>query len=216
MGVVDLIFPRICFGCGEKGGYFCDDCVFRLERRPAICPMCGRHSMDGWVHARCERVQGLDRLISPYRYYGLLQRAIKRVKFSSSWDVLGDLVELLYIELPSFSEEWVVMSVPMYKKKRNARGFDQAGVIAGLLARRLQTPYAQLLKRVRPTKAQYGMDKKERAENVRGVFSLKKAVGAKRIILVDDVWTSGSTMRECCKVLKRGGVEQVWGVALAR
>lgn len=216
MGVVDLLFPRICFGCGDRGGYFCDDCVSKLERRSPICPMCRRHSIDGWVHARCERARGIDRLVAPYRYSGSLQKAIKKVKFASSWDVLGELVDLLSGEIPNIEDEWVVVSVPMYRKKIRLRGFDQAGVIAGLLARKLQIPYVQLLKRIRSTKAQYGLDKKERAENVRGVFSLNKVVDVKKVLLVDDVWTSGSTMRECCKVLKRGGVEQVWGVVLAR
>lgn len=115
---------------------------------------------------------------------------------------------------------FVVTAVPMFVQKERARGFNQANRVAKLLAKSSQAPLFELLERVRPTKPMYGLTKHERQENIAGVFRLKdhhiNIPKRQKIILVDDVWTTGATMRECAGVLKKAGVGKVWGVVLAR
>lgn len=168
----------------------------------------------------------MDRLIVPFRYTGGLQRALKRVKYSSSWDVVSQLVDVLIGAAPeelSLDASWEVSAVPLYVSKERSRGFNQAEAMGVSLARVLGLQYASLLSRKRATRAQYGLGKKEREENVRGAFAISNKLLAtghelagRNILLVDDVWTTGATMKECAKVLKRNGVREAWGIALAR
>lgn len=218
MGILDAIFPKKCFGCGNLGGYFCEKCVSGLERRRLICPMCTRESVGGWVHGRCRTARGMDRLIAPFRYAGAFQFALKRVKYSSSWEVLQAMFDVFFAEAEDFFSDYegVVVGVPMYSQKERSRGFNQAEMLGRMLAHRLGVKYLPVLIRTRKTKSQYGLSKKERGENIRGAFQLSGDVKDKKVLLVDDVWTSGATIRECGKVLKRGGAKEVWGVCLGR
>lgn len=114
----------------------------------------------------------------------------------------------------------VVCSVPMWKKNMRERGFNQAEILARGLGERLEIVYCDVLLRTRETEAMYGLNKKERKENIKGAFEVNiknlDKIGGKNVILIDDVWTTGSTMKECCKVLHRCGVNKVWGITLAR
>jgi len=109
-------------------------------------------------------------------------------------------------------EESMVTSVPMWKQKERERGFNQAKILAQLLGNNVD-----LLERVRETKAMFGLSKNDRQININGAFRVvTKDQILGRVIVVDDVWTTGATMRECVKVLKKAGVGEVWGVTLAR
>jgi ComF family protein len=147
----------------------------------------------------------------------MVQRCLKKVKYKSSWEI----VKLLYqiSGLPKI-EEGVVVSVPMWRQKERMRGFNQAAIIAELIAKDNGLKQIELLERVRETKPMYGLDKQAREVNVNGAFRIKqnlrdKLVGA-RVILVDDVWTTGATMKECGKLLKSAGVREIWAITLAR
>lgn len=139
------------------------------------------------------------------------------MKYKSAWDILNFLYRLcVFPEITG-----IVTSVPMWREKERERGFNQAQIVAQLLGNNIN-----LLERVRETKPMYGLKRKDRLKNVCDAFRLNpkseilnlpdRQAGPKLIVLVDDVWTTGSTMRECAGVLKRAGVGEVWGVTLAR
>jgi len=221
VGVAEWLFPKACFGCGAGGGYFCQDCRLKLEGARAICPMCGETSIDGWVHPRCRKNWGVERLIAPFRYTGTLKKGIKRVKYSSSWEIVREMGEfwsrLVVREIGEIAGGTVVTWIPMYERKKRRRGFDQAEILARRFAKEMGVSCEQLIERVRETGAMYELDKKKRAENIRGVFGVKKGeYKGKTVIVVDDVWTTGSTMREAAKELMRRGAKRVWGAVVAR
>ncbi len=116
----------------------------------------------------------------------------------------------------------LVVPVPLYRHRFNWRGFNQAEEIARCVSERLGVDYANVLLRTRNTKQQARLkDRKERFENIRGAFVVKKMlrdgfVRDKRVLLVDDVWTSGATMRECGRVLRKAGAGRVGYFVLAR
>lgn len=217
MSLVDWIYPIICVGCKREGEYICGDCRKKLIVPEAICPMCCKPSLNGWTHPRCRSKYGMERLIVGLPYRGMVQDCLKKVKYKSAWDILNFLYRL---QIPDIRlQENIVTAVPMFAKKARERGFDQAEIIAQLLAKDLQGQSLKVLERVRETKPMFGLTRKERQKNIEGAFSLNpksEILNPKLVVLVDDVWTTGSTMRECAEVLKRAGAREVWGVALAR
>ncbi len=210
MGIVDLLFPKVCIGCGREGEYVCAECQNKLIKPEEICPMCTRSSLDGFTHPRCRGKFGIDRLLVGMPYQGLVQKCLKKVKYKSNWDI----VECLYI-LCRFEDflETDATYVPMWKKKEQERGFNQAEIVAKLVARGNQI---KLLERCRETKPMFGLSKPERQKNIENVFRFVGESCPEKVLLVDDVWTTGATMRECAKVLKQNGVKIVWGLTIAR
>ena len=155
----------------------------------------------------------MERLVVGLPYRGMVQDCLKKVKYKSAWEIIKFLYELGKFE----KFEGLVTYVPMWRGKERVRGFNQAKILAEATGNRID-----LLERVRETRPMFGLSKKDRGENVGGAFRINpksqilQFSNAARVILVDDVWTTGSTMRECAKVLKRAGASEVWGVALAR
>ena len=217
MNIVDWIYPRRCVGCGREGAYICGECEGGMRGVLPICPECGNDNRAGWRHKECE--SAIDRLIVRWRYHGVVKRLIKKIKFESSWGMVEEIGRMWTGELATCrGENWVVSSVPMYVKKRKARGFNQAELLGRELAKYIGAEYLELLVRNRETVPMFGLKRKEREANVGGSFEVVLEEGClpRKVMLVDDIWTTGSTIRECAKTLRSAGVEEIWGVALAR
>jgi len=107
----------------------------------------------------------------------------------------------------------------MWGGKEQSRGFNQAEIFAQLISKQFNSKSLKLLERVRDTKPMFGLNKNERKLNVRDSFRMKSGrdldISEKKMLLVDDVWTTGATMRECVTVLKRSGAKEIWAVVLA-
>ncbi len=228
MNILDIVFPKVCVGCKREGKYICDKCQGKLVVPEQICPTCCKPSLDGWTHPRCCRWSGMERLIVGLPYRGMVQQCLKKVKYKSAWEIIKFLYGLCVFEGIG---DGMITSVPMWRAKERMRGFNQAEIIGKLLATSYKVPYLVMLERVRKTKPMFGLTRKKRKENIEGAFLinpkfeilnpqqipiLKSEIRNKIIVLVDDVWTTGATMRECARVLKRGGVQEVWGITLAR
>ena len=125
--------------------------------------------------------------------------------------------ELLKNTIGQFPAETVLVPIPLYWLRRLWRGFNQSEVLGILMAKKLGVDLrTDLIRRVRKTKPQVELKGKKRKENVAGAFRINKAVLPFAIILFDDVWTTGTTLRTCGATLKRAGVKFVWGMTLAR
>lgn len=223
MGVFDWLFPKTCVGCGSWGAYLCSDCVnlFSLTKH-LICPVCKKPSITGETHARCKTALGMDGLVSSFMYKGMMRRLIAKLKYRMVTDLFTDLIEVwvsLGIWEVLINKQWLVVGVPLHKSRYRWRGFNQADELGKRIAMYFGWEFGEgILSRIKQTKPQVGMKAIERRENMRGVFACvgKELIYDKDILLIDDVWTTGSTMRECAKVLKRAGAGSVWGVTLAR
>lgn len=191
MSIVDWIFPKYCAGCGREGKYICDKC------------------------AKSVRMRG-----ETLAYEGNVRKIIKEIKFRGSYEMIKELIDLWEIKTGVWKiEGGVVAAVPMWGLKKRIRGFNQAELIARELARRWKVQYVELLARIRETKPMYGLNKQERKENVKGAFQINipntDVINIHKCILVDDIWTTGSTLRECEKVLIHAGIKQVIKVVIA-
>lgn len=232
VGVLDLIFPKKCIGCGKMGGYVCGECSVGLWEEEQICPGCHRNSRYGVRHVYCKDLYGLDGLTCLWAYEGIAKKIIKKAKYKYYFDVLEFLIlnfnpvalrEQFEINVPMtkfiefLNTKPVVVPVPLHLVRERERGFNQAEVIGNLVARYWMLDTRSLLIRTKDIGHQVGRTRQERLKSVAGVFSLKSNIyHLKSVLLVDDVWTTGATLSECCKILKQNGAKTVWGLVLAR
>lgn len=225
----DFLFPKRCVGCNKIGGYFCNQCVANLEQSELVCPFCERLSIGGVTHPVCRRRFGLDGLWSLGVYSGALKKAIQKLKYRWVRELAGELVNLQIdywakhspLILDKITKDrgqgWIITAVPLHKSRQNWRGFNQSELLGKLLADRIGLKYENLLIRTKNTKTQVGLLSSDRKKNIKGAFGKSNYYSPiTNVLIVDDVWTTGSTLRECCYVLKRGGARTVWALTLAR
>ena len=208
-------------GCGSLGEYICAECINKLpEAKYQKCPMCEGRSIRGRTHKRCKKAWGMDGLVGVFRFSGVMRRMIRKYKFAYVSDLVGDLSEAMIsfgnMEILAKKNFTLVTGVPLHKSRQKERGFNQSFLIAEKVAEYLSIPFDEkVLKRVKNTKVQSGLVRRERVKNIKGAFELVGDVKDKKVLLVDDVWTTGSTMRECVKTMKKNGAKEVWGLVLA-
>ncbi len=237
--VLDLIFPPRCAICrdflwrAEKeidpaDRALCQGCIDRFrEVDSPLCPLCGL-PLASWVEEDhyCEnclrRRPQYEWARAVYTYEGSLREAIHQFKFAGKSQLAGTLGKLLALAtkkwLPDLSD-YLLMPVPLHPRRLRERGFNQSLLLARQVASRLGAELDPLsLSRVRYTKPQTGLRGDERRKNVRRAFSCSNhsSLKGKDVILVDDVTTTGSTLNECARALKRSGAKRVFGTALAR
>lgn len=225
---LDFLFPRKCLGCGRTGSYFCSICLnLVLLKDEPICPECGRLSVGGLTHPGCRKAWGLDGLTSIFTYKGIMEKGIKKLKYRFITDIAADLVELFLSfcgENKAFvnfcQNQPVLISVPLYPQRERWRGFNQAQLLGQMIAKNLGLKLApDLLRRVKQTQPQVDLTKTQRRRNIANAFKISQHLNYSlptSVLLFDDVWTSGVTLREAGKILKRSGVGKVWGLTLAR
>ena len=216
----DFLFPRRCLGCRKWGNYFCPACcplILPLEKQ--ICPVCQKPSGSGQTHPRCQTKYSLNGLISVFPYQGMIKEAIKKLKYRFVTDLAEELIDLVVISLPPlFPKKAFLLPVPLHPKRQRWRGFNQAELLGEMLAKKKGWPIrSHLLSRIKYTSPQVKLKGKARQKNIKGVFEPQpKARLGSKLILFDDVWTTGSTLKEAARMLKRRKSKEVWGLTLAR
>lgn len=229
MKLLDWLFPKACYGCGKLGYYLCQSCISRLPQSDLVCPACERASIGGLTHPLCQRKYGLDGLWSLGSYQNPLKEAIHKLKYRFVADLASTLVDLMldyWVRFtPAFFDEirkegvknWQIVPVPLHFKRERSRGFNQSALLGKLLASKMGLKYSDALARIKNTKSQVGLESQARKANIKDAFSLTSRFTLNaNILLIDDVWTTGSTLKECCYILKRGGANKVWALTLAR
>lgn len=220
--LLNFVYPKYCYFCKTGGRYICANCVksylnINWEHR---CHVCGKVCKVGFIHKECEKYTYLDGLIYVLMYDDAVKRIIYDIKYGFNFDILSEIGEMMgkYLRLYKFSEDAVLVSVPLHKRKLKYRGFNQAGILAKKIEKVSGFSYLPLLERVRDTDAQANLGREERENNLRDVFTCKNlySVKHKKIIIIDDIYTTGVTMRECAKLLKKCGAEKVYGFVFAK
>ena len=226
MNITDLFFPKKCLECGRAGSYICASCIAKLETLSQVCVECGRPAIDGMTHISCKRPLSLDGLIFVWPYGGVVRKAILALKYKYAKEIAEELASycVLFLQkrkvvLPPKS---TLIPIPLYWYRENWRGFNQVEEIGKLVAKDMNWDFApDIIVRKHLKKPQAQLRKEERSKNIRGVFSLNPKIqpliiNHQSLILFDDVFTTGSTLKEATKVLKRNGVKNVWGLTIAR
>lgn len=219
--ILELIFPRFCLGCYKPGSYLCHQCQNKIPFiKITLCPLCERPSPYGQTHPGCQASFSLDGLTILSDYGGLTKTVIKKLKYHSVFELTTTLVQLFlkkYPQLPIKAD--FITFIPLHSRRERERGFNQALLLTKLLAKNYKIPCCPFLVKKINTQPQMSINNwQQRKANVKNVFSFCKTyvLKEKTVILVDDVATTGATLGEAAKVLKRNGACKVWGLVVAR
>ena len=225
---VDLLFPKTCLGCDSEGDWVCSACLSALKRyRLIACAGCGRN-VQGGSHAcsSCLEKFCLSDLQIAFDYNDpLVQKMIHALKYEYIEELSGVLGKFLAENAVGCYRQYEVLCpVPLHKRRLLERGFNQSELLARAVGEILGIPvHADLLLRTKYTQPQVGLARERRLTNVSGAFGLHPRFFAlagsaqrERIWLIDDVFTTGSTLFECAKVLKKSGYHEVGALVVAK
>jgi ComF family protein len=235
--LINFLYPPHCAGCErrlplESRQRVCGSCLASIERLPEpLCAVCGvplaTSGGSGWC-GRCAESPpyfGRARAIARYRADAdeetqMLPALIRRHKYGLDQSLSHALAECLSDPLPLDGADYdVIMPVPLHLARLRWRGFNQAALLGNAIARRLERPLdAASLVRVRETDPQTGKTMRERRSNIRNAFAIRRPgrIANRRILLVDDVMTTGATVDECARALLEAGARRVDVLTLAR
>lgn len=228
----DVLFPPTCVGCDKFGEIICKGCQKSFElRQSLVCPGCGKASPYGELHNKCK--SDLDGLVGFWRHDASLRVIIHQIKYAGYYESLGLLADI-YAKHAAILQNKpfqsflgtnpIILPIPLHKRRLRVRGFNQAGLFARHLARFWQLRFSKnILQRYIYTTPQAGLSHQKRRQNVANSFKIsEKALQnsnyflGENFILVDDVWTTGSTMKNCAKALKILKPGKIWGLVIAR
>jgi len=227
--ILDLFSPKFCFSCRKEGTYLCNDCRAYLEilqeqyclcKEPTIllkkCQRCRTKKLDGLYFAVPYQKPLIKKLIQYFKYEPFIKELAKTLALL--------IIEhfLLLEKRPGFLHSkagFILAPIPLDEKRLKWRGFNQAEELGKELSKFLNIPlFSDCLIKIKKAVPQVELSDENRRENIKGAFACQKSekVKGKEILLVDDVYTTGSTMEECAKVLKEAGAKKVIGIVIAR
>lgn len=226
--VLSILFPNACCICGEilhrtENG-ICKDCkgAFVLVQAPT-CKHCGKPVKEVWQEfcfdCSTHRGEYLKRGFALWEYNSVAKKAMMNYKYAGYQEIAGyfagEIIKNLGVELRKL-EIQAIVPVPLYDGKLRYRGFNQAELIAREIAKRLEVPcYTEWLVRVKNTKPQNALDDKERFENLKDAFVFKEErLFCQKILLIDDIYTTGTTINECAKQLRMWGALEVYSLCV--
>lgn len=214
------LMPHDCLLCGIATGeaLICGDCFAALPHhdQPA-CPQCALPTPDGQLCGRClNNSPAFDRAVAAFDYRYPLAEVLHNFKYAGQLALGRFLAETLLERVQH--ERWpdVLLPMPLHPARLRERGFNQAAEIAKRAALATALPLSfDLLAKVRDTAPQASLPWKDRQANMKGAFACTADITGKRIVLIDDVMTTGATLNEAAKALKKSGATDVavWVVA---
>ena len=232
--LLNIFFPRICLGCKKEGSWLCDDCFSTIEiQHFQYCPFCKEkvRIFQGKCQGKCnkhlkKKLDGLyfaapynqplvKKLITKFKY----EPFIKELTFSLSLIIIAHLKLSLEDKLNEIFQNAVFIPIPLSQDRFRSRGFNQAKEIGKILSNVFKVPFlTKTLFKIKKTKPQVGLSLEEREKNVKGIFLVENSdlIKNKKIFLIDDVFTTGSTMEEAAKTLKKSSAKEVWGIVVTR
>lgn len=200
----NLLFPARCLVCGERiepGGVFCNHC-----RKSSLGPpLERRYSLEG------SGAEGLW-IISPMEHRGGWRNSLYRFKFRGKRALAAPFGRAMADALRQASGQTFdcVAWVPLTDRRRWKRGYDQSELLARAVARELGLPCVPLLEKVKNTRIQHDLSRREREKNIKNAYRADRQAEGKRILLVDDIVTTGATLRECAAALYKAGAGRIF------
>lgn len=223
---LDLIFPPVCVGCGGAGHNFCPRCAQAVEPVPLPqCACCGRpqpHATPRCAACRGEPVHPLRLSRAAALHTHPLREAIHALKYEQQPELAAPLAR--YLVAVFALSPWdglaaaidAVTPVPLHAQRLEERGYNQSALLAAAFCAAMGLAFEPgWLARCRETRQQVGLDAAQRRANVAGAFAATPAVAGRTLLLIDDVFTTGATLRACAAAALDQGAKAVYGLTLA-
>lgn len=220
----DSLFPRFCFVCKSEGELFCEKCKHTFELSiVADCPVCHEKSLEGKPCRACQSQTLLQSHMALFSYKDKkIAHILHEIKYhyvEEYFDFFRDFISQYFrLYRSAYENIDIIAFVPLHKRRYAERGFNQAKVFADMVADELDLPCESVIERKRYTKQQMKLKRENRLHNLKEAFFIpdNTKIMNKNILLVDDVFTTGSTLGECAKQLKNAGARHIYGFSIGR
>jgi len=218
--VAERLAPQDCFVCGGAAGgqAVCPECLAELPPQPALaCPICALPTPDGLVCGHClSAPPAFDATRAVFSYAFPVDRMVQALKYHRRLALARFFADCLQRVPPPPGAD-LILPMPIHVQRLRERGFNQSVELARPLARAWGLPLARtLVRRTRDTPAQAGLTRAARMANLRGVFVCEGSLAGRHVWVVDDVMTTGTSLNELARTLKRHGAARVENLVLAR
>lgn len=222
--LLNLFFPKKCVCCGKYNHFLCFECASAIQKvRTLTCLYCGKISKSAAVCVNCKKSKNIyfsSALIAANYNSKPVKEIIHNLKYCGLTDLANMCGELVKDSLSRIEiyGDYLITYVPLHWKKERKRGYNQSKLIAQYVAKELNIPFCDLLEKTVDTKNQVGLKKVDRLTNIVGAFKIlnKNLVNGKKVIIIDDVITTGSTLNECAKILKENGAKKIIVAVVAK
>ncbi|GHO84563.1 ComF family protein [Dictyobacter formicarum] len=223
--LLDILFPPQCAQCKVSGAILCPRCIASISWfTPPLCHICGLPGAGTTLCARCQHQPlQLSGVRAPGSYQEPLRSCIRALKYQGNRrlsEPLGQLLAQAYHKYAMRAD--LVIPVPLHQEKLQQRGYNQSQLLAESCARQLQLPLSTtLIHRIHSAPAQVTLTAQQRRKNLQGAFRCTQnhttqSLLNRRILIIDDVCTTGATLEACAAPLFAAGARAVWGLVLAR
>lgn len=223
---IDLFFPRICFGCDirlhAEEIILCSNCESTLNFLIDVCEICGSPENPSACPVCNSNEFVFDKARSVFPFSATVQNLIHELKYNEMKRItkyLGEHVSKYLHNFQPFENIDIIVPVPLHKVKKRARGFNQSELLSKEISIHMNWLHIpNLVLRNRFTDTQTKLDRKQRQENVSGAFILNSKINIqnKNILIVDDVFTTGSTVNSICELLKKNHADRIFVLTIAR
>ncbi len=220
----DLLYPKMCVFCGKYETFLCANCFEKIEVvKTRTCFYCGKLCKNGKICLECKRKYRSS--ISAAVWSGLysnkvLKELIHSYKYNGILEISEILSEMLTITIKNNLkyQDYIVVPVPLSRAKLSKRGFNQSEIIARKISENLGVFGGAAITRRRDTRSQVGLSREERVRNMKDSIICidPDLIFGRKILLIDDVATTGTTLNECAKVLLANGAKRVDAAFIAR
>lgn len=214
--IIELLAPAACVGCDREGDWLCSGCLDNKITVPdPACFSCEKLTRGGITCLVCLETSELTQVSCGAIYHGAVKELIRVLKFKRGRSAAGVGAQLILQQLPRNVGIDMVTAVPISPARYRERGYNQSEQIAKIISQQLGVPYRSTLMRS-SSAHQVGRGRGERLAAIRGSFKLIRSVDGQRILVIDDVLTTGATLAECAATLSAAGAASVQGATVAR
>lgn len=220
---LDSLFPYRCYFCSQEGEPVCNKCLTKLPRlETQQCIVCQKPNFLGLTHEKCKTKYTPEGIISIFPYH-----EVSRLIIEGKYNFIAKIFEILGSEIAEFLlaqgytsmfNNFIVTPLPLSSSRLKWRGFNQSSILANVISAKLGLKFQETLVRKKHIKSQKDLPKAERSMNVAGCFAISAGQHPKnqKILLVDDVITTGSTLKEAVRTLKERDAGEIWCITVAR
>jgi len=220
---MDIISPSRCFNCKSivpfEDSYFCKKCRNLIKLIDEKCERCSGIISDGKCILCSEREFYIEKNISIVEYTGVVKDMVHSIKFENYRKLLDVVYPMMIEKASAFNHRFdLITYIPMSRDKEWKRGFNQSRLIAEKIAKKMKIPLKNILKETKKSESQRDLGYRDRFINVIGRYTTKKRQDIENldILIIDDIFTTGSTLNECARILKESGANKVFSLTFAR